>query len=210
MNAPKKRLSGLAGYLQDIYLLSTCKMVNPHSFLKFVTIKHVCRLTQSLTFIETGTYLGGTAYRCAKIFKSVYTIELDPLLVQKAASNLAGCSNVKVIHGEAVAQLGLLFDTGSIDRAVVFLDGHFSGGDTAHGEIAEPALQELQILSANRNRVNAIIIDDFRNFGVEPGHPKKSELFRSIETGFPQTEFTLQVQNDQVILTRKTKRGGCI
>jgi hypothetical protein len=203
MKAPNKPLSGLAGYLHDIYLLATCRMVNPHSYLKFLTIKRAFQKTHSTTLIETGTYLGGTAYRCAKIFKKVYTIELDPVLVQKARINLAGCSNVEVIHGDAVEQLGKLFNAGSIERAVVFLDGHYSGGDTAHGEIAEPALEELKILGQNRNRINAVIIDDFRNFGMEPGHPPKSELFRSLEKFLPEAEFTLQIQNDQVMATRR-------
>lgn len=203
MNAPNKPLSGLAGYLHDIYLLSTCKLANPRSYLKFVAIRRASQITHSTTLIETGTYLGRTAYRCAKIFKKVYTIELDPLLAQKARSNLAVCDNVEVIQGDAVVQLEKLFGTGPIDRAVVFLDGHFSGGITAHGEIAEPALEELKILSANRKRLNAVIIDDFRTFGVEHGNPPKSELLRSIEQGFPESEFTLQIQNDQVIVTRR-------
>jgi len=202
MNSPNKPFSGLAGYLHDLYLLATCKLINPHSYLKFLTIKRACQATRSTTFIETGTYLGGTAYRCSKLFQKVYTIELDSLLAEKARLNLKSCANTEVIQGDAVMQLDRLFRGGSIHRAVVFLDGHFSGGNTAHGEVAEPAIEELRILSKNRIAVNAIIIDDFRNFGVEPGHPPKSQLIRAIEDLFPAPEFALHIQNDQVIVRR--------
>ena len=196
-------LSGAAGFVADLYLLATCRLQNPHSYFKFLAINQARRATHSTTFIETGTYLGGTAYRCSKVFDAVYTIELSPEIAQQARRNLAACRNVEVIQGDAAVELENILRRRPVERATVFLDGHFSGGDTAHGTVAEPALQELEILARHRERINAIVIDDFRNFGVEPGHPPKSHVLRSLETHFPETDFTIRVQNDQVIVTRK-------
>ena len=203
MNAPGKVFSGAVGFVADLYLLATCRLQNPHSYLKFLAINEARRATRSATFIETGTYLGATAYRCSKVFDAVYTIELSPELAQQARRNLAACRNVEVIEGDAAVELQNVLQTRGVERAIVFLDGHFSGGTTAHGTVAEPALQELEILSRHRERINAIVIDDFRNFGVESGHPAKSQVLRALETHFPETDFTIRVQNDQVIVTRK-------
>ena len=203
MKAPRNALSGAVGFVTDIYLMATCRLQNPHSYLKFVTINQVRRATRSTTFIETGTYLGGTAYRCSKVFAAVYTIELNPDLARKARENLSSCRNVEVIEGDAVIELDNVLRERGVERATVFLDGHFSGGNTACGAVAEPAIEVIDVLARHRHRINGIVIDDFRNFGVEPGHPAKSRMLHALETNFPETQFTIRVQNDQVIVARQ-------
>lgn len=203
MNAPGKILHGFGGYLHDIWKMATCRMLNPHSYVKFLTLDRARQATGGRTFIETGTYLGGTAYRCAKVFERVYTIELDPDLARRAQENLAGCPNIEVIQGDATVELEKVLAAKPVERAVIFLDGHFSGGNTAKGDIEEPAIFELQMLERYRDRISAIVIDDFRNFGEEPGHPPKWELLRAIDRHFPRADFNVQIQNDQVIVTRK-------
>jgi hypothetical protein len=204
VRAPGQIVSAMGGLLADYYRLATCQLQNPHSYLKFLAINHARRTTGSTTFIETGTYLGGTAHRCSKVFDAVYTIELSPELAQQAKRNLARRANVEVIQGDAIVELDNLLQSRPIERATIFLDGHFSGGNTSCGTVAEPAIQELEILARHRHRINAIIIDDFRNFGTEPGHPPKSQILHALETFFPETDFTIRIQNDQVLVTRKS------
>src|SRR5262249_52955544 len=64
---------------------------------------------------------------------------------------------------------------------LVFLDGHFSGGETALGELPEPAIEEIKALGAFRDKVRAVVVDDFRSFGVEQGWPSKASLIQSFE-----------------------------
>ena len=208
MNAPDKAISGLAGYLVDVYRLATCTMSNPHSYMKFLAIDRARKATGSTVFIETGTFLGGTAFRCSKVFEQVYTIELDPAIAAKARRNLASRPNVQLIEGDAVRELRTLLEPGNLDNVVVFLDGHFSGGETASGDSAEPAVDAVEILGRYRSRIGAVIIDDFRNFGVEPGHPPKSQLIASIERNLPHPEFTMAIQNDEVIVKRASAATG--
>lgn len=203
MNAPGKFFHGLGGYLHDLYQMATCQLNNPHSYLKFMAINQARKATRSVSFVETGTYLGGTAYRCAKVFQKVWTIELDPELARRAGQNLKSLPNVELIQGDAIVELAKIFANRQIRQAIVFLDGHFSGGDTASGTVEEPAIQELEILGRYRDKINGIIIDDFRNFGEEPGHPPKWELLRAIEKHFPRAEFAVRIQNDQVIILRR-------
>jgi hypothetical protein len=200
MNAQNKRWRALAGYWLDLYRLSRARFVNAHSYLKFVHLRAVARRCGASTFIETGTYLGVTANRCSRIFDHVYTIEIEPKLAASAAQFLSRRPNVRVVCGDAVTELPSIFRSNRFDSAVVFLDGHFSGGVTGYGALPEPALEEMRVLAEFKSRVGAIVIDDFRSFGVEPGFPQKSELLRAAEDLFG--EYALSVNYDQLAIAR--------
>ena len=88
----------------------------------------------------------------------------------------------------------------NVSKALIFLDGHFSGGTTGQGALPEPAIDELKILAESKNKIEAIIIDDFRCFGQEPGFPEKSELLKAAETYFG--EYKISVYFDQLILLK--------
>jgi hypothetical protein len=196
MNKQNSYLQALVGYFIDIYKIANFTFVNPHSYTKFRQIDSYRKKTQSQIFIETGTYLGVTTSRCSSIFKQIYTIELDRQLAQKASSFLSAKSNVQVIEGDAVEVLKILpFD--ELDNILVFLDGHYSGGVTACGDLPEPALEEIIILAEHKSKINCVIIDDFRCFGSEAGFPSKSILIECIEKNFP--EFVIDIHLDQII-----------
>ena len=198
MNRPSRRWQAAAGYLVDLYCFASARFVNPHSYLKFLRLNEVRKQSGAHVFIETGTYLGITAYRCSAMFGVVYTIEIEPELAAAAARFLARRQNVQVICGDASVELQKIFESASFDRALVFLDGHFSGGGTGSGKLPEPALEELQLLAKFKHRIGAIVIDDFRSFGTEAYFPSKSELLRAGEELFP--EFRLSVSFDQCTL----------
>ena len=202
MNKPHRIFSAAGGYLHDVVRLARGIPLNPHSYLKYLTLRSLARRTGARTMVETGTFLGVTAARCAGTFERVVTIELDVDLARRAAQFLARYPNVKVLHGDAVALLPAVLSDDACADAVVFLDGHFSGGITAHGSVPEPAILELEILARHADRICGIVIDDFRLFGHEPGFPKKSELILAIERLFPSPRFDLKIHADQVIIER--------
>jgi hypothetical protein len=147
---------GVFGYLLDIGQAMRCSLLHPHSYTKFRIIKNIKERTDSKVFIETGTSLGVTAWRCSFIFPEVYTVELDKHLADKATRFLAKRKNVTVIQGDALNVLPWLMETAEIKETLVFLDGHFSGGTTACGLMPEPAVEELKILGTYRAKVNSI------------------------------------------------------
>jgi hypothetical protein len=194
---------GLAGYLNDLSRIARGNFSNPHSYTKFLTINRLRKKTGATVFIEAGTYRGVTAARCSSVFEKVYTIELDPNLARAASIFLGNKRNVKVIQGDAVEVLHDLLTNHEVDRVLLFLDGHYSRGETACGVIPEPAAEELQVLKNYRDKINAIVIDDVRSFGTEANFPKKSELLRSAEESFGDG-FDITLFLDQLILTRKS------
>lgn len=203
MNKPGRALSAAAGYVSDVYRLARGRPRNPHSYMKYLTLRGLGQRTGARTLVETGTFFGVTAARCARSFQHVITIELDPTLAARARRYLSRHQNVSVLEGDAVALLPSVFADSACDKTVVFLDGHFSGGPTARGPSVEPAIEELEILSKHASAICGIVVDDFRLFGREPGFPGKSALVIAVERLFPPPQFDFTVHFDQLIIERR-------
>ena len=118
-------------------------------------------------FIETGTNKGHTTFEMSPHFKKVHTIELSPVLHSKAVeeSQSLGLGNITFHLGDSVDILPTLLE--SIDeKAIFFLDGHWSGDDTARGPKDCPLIEELGFINKLHNFPSLIIIDDLRLFGT--------------------------------------------
>jgi hypothetical protein len=200
-------VSGPIGHVVDRFRAATFSLENAHSYTKFKVLKNLGRRYSAQSFIETGTFLGVTARRAAHLFKRVVTIELDESLAAEATRTLRHCKNVTVLQGDAVAQLGKALSLCQLEPILIFLDAHASGGRTACGEHVDPAIQELELLSQYADRIAAIVIDDFRVFGTEPGVPTKSSLLAACESYFPAPEWLLSVAIDQVVIRRTSFKG---
>lgn len=196
-------LKGWMGYLTDLFRLMTFDSRNPHNYTKFQMIRSVKRKSNSKIFIEAGTYHGVTADRCARIFDRVYTVELNRDLARKSADFLSIRKNVTVIEGDALKVLPGLLKRAEIQNVLIYLDGHVCGPNTSAGDFPEPAVEELKALSCHEAKINAVIIDDFRNFGVEKNFPEKSALMKAAEENFPNDRFDISVRLDQLIILRK-------
>lgn len=200
MNKYGRPLAALSGHVLDLYRLATFSFINPHSYTKFRLLSSLQSAYGAEVFLETGTYLGVTTGRCARSFKKVFSVELDEELAIQAKQNLISKKNVDVIQGDALQILPNILSKRGLTNVLVFLDGHFSGGLTASSDLPEPALEELKVIAQYKDKVCAIVIDDFRSFGVEPGFPKKSELLQLVEKLFE--NYMIQVHLDQLIIKR--------
>ena len=154
--------------------------------------------------IETGTYRGVTTRRAARYFRKIWTIELDAKLHEEASHFLRRFAHIDVIHGDAAIEVErLLNESSPEDRLILFLDGHFSGGDTALGNDVEPALEILETISKFSDRVCAIIVDDFREFGTQAGWPSKHSLLETCERSYPSDKYRISIHLDQVVIERR-------
>jgi O-methyltransferase len=204
MNKQNRELQAIFGHFLDLYRIAKFTFNHPHSYTKFRAIYSMKKRTNAKCLIETGTYLGVTTRRCVPHFDKIYTIELDKDLATQAKKFLDIHSNIEVVQGDAINVLPGILEKSS-EGIVVFLDAHFSGGVTTFGDSPEPAFEELEILSKFKDRINGIIIDDFRCFGVDDGFPSKSSLFNVLERLFPSPSFTTKIYLDQVIIECKSK-----
>jgi hypothetical protein len=121
-------------------------------------------------FIETGTFLGETTEMAASIFRKVYTIEVDSNLYNNALGILPQLG-IHTLYGDSLKVFPKILPNIS-DNIVFWLDGHYSGYGTGHGEYDFPALYECELIDKYLQSNQAfIMIDDVRLFG--DGHPEQ-------------------------------------
>lgn len=200
MNEPKTFLEPLAGYGLDVWSKLRNLPFTPHSLTKLHNLRTVRNLSGARTVIEIGTYKGVTTRRLARLFPKVVTVEIDEALHRHAKARCAGVRNIEFLLGDGSVLLPAII--AREQSTLLFLDGHFSGGETSQGDEAEPVLKELDVISANLDRVCGVVVDDFRLFGVEKGWPRKSEVLAKLEAVFPEPQWTISILNDQYIAFR--------
>jgi len=120
------------------------------------------------TFVEGGTYIGGTAKKMSSIFEKVITIEKSDVMFNKAKENLNGRENIILLKGDTRYYLKEILKENN--NILFWLDSHWSGGDTYGKEDECPLIEELNFIF-NFKKNYAILIDDARLFLSPPPLP---------------------------------------
>jgi hypothetical protein len=131
-------------------------------------------------FIETGTFLGGTAAWAASQFQRVTTIEAAPKLHAEAASRHAALKNLKFLLGDSREAMAAIVPT-LTKPSLFWLDGHWSCEDTAGEADQCPLAGELAVLSQSPLQ-HFILIDDARLFAAPPPAPLNVEQWPTLDT----------------------------
>lgn len=93
-------------------------------------IKNHCDINDYPICVETGTNLGYSTDIIMKLFKKVFTIEIDKILYEKAVEKYKD-TNVECIFGDSAVEIKKL--TEKIDNNCIFyLDAHWSGDNTTN------------------------------------------------------------------------------
>jgi predicted O-methyltransferase YrrM len=200
LNEPGAIFQPLAGFALDLVRRLRNQPHVPHSLSKLQNLKTCKRLTGARTAVEIGSFKGVTTRRLARIFENVVSVEIVPELHEIAKAHCRGCSNVELLLGDGAKLLPSI--AARVDRAVIFLDGHFSGGKTGQGDEPEPVLKELDLIAPHLKNFSAIVVDDFRLFGVEDGWPQKAEVLAKLETVLRAPTWQHFVLNDQYLCVR--------
>ncbi len=132
-------------------------------------------------WVETGTYFGRTSRRLSKFASSVITIEPEPALARRAMRKFSKNPKIRVIEEYSEVALPVLLPELS-GKVAFWLDGHFSGGATAMGEVVTPICRELEVIEPHISSFLSItvFVDDFRLFASSRDeildYPSKSFL----------------------------------
>lgn len=120
---------------------------------------------RNATWVETGTFFGDTTAFLAAESKTVYTIEPDRTLFERAEKRFHNDSRIHVIHGLSEGVFPTLLPTLS-GKVNFWLDGHYSGGSTHQGPSDCPVRDELENIEKNLSRFESVtvLIDDIRCF----------------------------------------------
>ena len=148
--------------------------------------------------VETGTFYGDMVEAMKADFDRIFSIELNRDLYEKAMLRFEGVDNIELIHGGSGIELQSIMN--KINQATLFwLDGHYSAGVTAKGEIDTPIYEELRHILNGPERRHIIIVDDARCFGTNPAYPSIEELSEFIKSKRPNLD--IAVQDDSIRIT---------
>lgn len=131
--------------------------------------------------VETGTCHGDMVAAMQKEFKKVISIELSEPFYREVCERFKGVANVQLIHGDSAKELPAVVARLE-DPAIFWLDGHYSGGDTARGEKDTPVSEELRAIFTPGAPDHVVLIDDARGFGVSPGYPSVAQIRQTVQS----------------------------
>jgi len=113
-------------------------------------------------FIETGTYKGsGVSQALHAGYETVYSIELSPELFRECTEKFQNDKCVHLFQGDSSVVLPKILQDVN-QRCTFWLDGHFSSGETAKGDLYTPLIQELLAIKNHPIKTHTILIDDIR------------------------------------------------
>lgn len=150
------------------------KPVPPPHPIKQGRILEYARKFNIKLLVETGTFRGEMVEAQRKNFENIYSIELSHELYEKAVQKFKRFKHIHLIEGDSAVTLKQV--TSLINEPGLFwLDGHYSGGVTAKGNLNCPIYGELDtIFSKAFNHV--LVIDDAKDFNGTEDYPTISEL----------------------------------
>lgn len=149
-------------------------------------------------FIETGTFLGEMVSVMRYFFSFIYSIELDPILSDNAKDQFKNNPQIQIIEGDSSVQLLQLLSKIN-ESALFWLDGHYSGAQTAMGNKQCPVLEELDAIAHFKHKATSLIlIDDARLFNGENDYPKISVIKDWAKSNLP--NHLLEINMDIIAL----------
>lgn len=165
--------------------------VPPPDLVKQKTVKEYARKFSIDTLIETGTYLGDMVDAVKDTFGMIFSIELDEALYERAKKRFSKFDHISIVQGDSGEVLPVIL--ADIKQPCLFwLDGHYSGGDTAKGSQETPILQELHYILTHDVEGHVILIDDARLFTGQNGYPTIGEIRALISKEHPDWRFEIE------------------
>jgi hypothetical protein len=153
-------------------------------------------------FVETGTCHGDTIFALRNEFVQLYSIELCRTYYDLVVRRFRRLPQVHLVLGDSAVELrGILNQIRPLNQRQLFwLDGHYSGADSAKGEMETPIFQELDHILADPQTLTAVIaIDDAREFGGNPNYPSFDQVVAFVKSR--RNSVTVSVNTDIIWIT---------
>ncbi len=169
----------------------------PHTVKQFM-LKKLAKRFRCRVFVETGTYRGDMLEAMMPHFERLYSIELSAELYQRAKARFRENLHIELIHGDSGAELGQVLQRVK-QPALLWLDGHYSGGITARSERDPPIFAELSHILASEITGHLVVIDDARCFGAHAGYPSVEDVCRFIKTYRPTAQIEVECDSIRIL-----------
>lgn len=169
----------------------------PH-ILKQYTVKDYAYKYGCSTLVETGTFEGDMVKATLTSFKKIYSIELDESLYKRAVNKFRKYPHVKIIQGDSGQKLKeIMYEVTT--PCVFWLDGHYSAGSTAKGQIDTPIATEIETILSHAVKDHIILIDDARCFDGTNDYPVLTSFIAELRKRRP--GMMVEVYNDIIRIT---------
>jgi hypothetical protein len=168
--------------------------------LKRRVLARYARRYKLRTFVESGTYLGGTVAFMRKYCGQLYSVEYQPHLAKAAQERFVGDPAIHIFHGDGSHWIPRIVPE-LRESALFWLDGHFAAGTARSGEVACPTLAEISVALADTRYPHVLLIDDASEFQGDGGYPTIDALQESIRS--IRTDVAVEVRNNIVRVTHK-------
>ena len=166
----------------------------PH-LLKRRIIVRLAREHKAELFIETGTLFGDMVYAMRHTFKRLVSIELDDWLFNRARRRFQRYPHIRILHGDSGRRIvEVLAEVRQ--NCLFWLDAHYSGGITAHGEAMTPIFDEIRAILNHEIKNHIVVIDDARLFNGTDGYPTFRALRDFVESIDPSR--MIWIENDTI------------
>lgn len=175
------------------------------SFEELCLIKNSLEIeTKFDTFVETGTLTGDTVNNMVPHFDKIHSIELSEIYYSHSKQRFYNNKNVNIYLGDSAIFLPIV--TAGIDSPTIFfLDGHWSGFNTAKGPKDCPLLDELYSIVNNFKPECLLIIDDHRLFGKKLNEDWSDVTEDSITQVVQKRQIKSEIRNDRLIIHLSSK-----
>lgn len=161
--------------------------------LKRALLRNFARKYHIKTFVETGTWLGDAVQSLSKVCPRVFSVEIQPLLYEKAKQRFKGRKGIDILKGDTKDVLPEIL-AGLHDEAALFwLDAHYSSQSVGTDNC--PTFSELRCILEHPILNHVICIDDMRGFIAQNvGFPTVAEVTNLVKSLRPDLRVT--VKND--------------
>lgn len=169
----------------------------PPHIIKVRTVKKYRDLTGYSVFVESGTFMGDMIKSQLDNFDKIYSIELSETYWKRAKKTFEKNKHVNLLQGDSGEVMNLLIkDINS--SAIFWLDGHYSGGDTAKGSKFCPIYEELNAIFTSIDK-HCLLIDDARLFNGADDYPTLDELKGFILKNRPTANINVEADTISVL-----------
>lgn len=165
------------------------KPAPPPEYVKRKILSSYARAFGPTIMIETGTYLGDTPFALRNHFQKIFSIELSTDLAERAKKRFRSLPQIQIIQGDSGEILPALLREISVP-CLLWLDGHYSAGVTARGNVDTPIMKELETVFAH-SEDHIILIDDARLFTGADDYPTMEALRNLFKERRPGHEFAV-------------------
>lgn len=148
-------------------------------------------------FVETGTFMGDMTVAQSGFFDKLYTVELGEELYRNAKKRFLAFPNIFGLLGDSSKVLSTIIKDLN-QPAIFWLDGHYSGGITAKGDLICPIYGELDAIISGAQFKHILCIDDARLFNGRDDYPLVEDL--KVYIKFKGIKFDFKILDDIMII----------